>query len=188
MSLKRRADKVSKQTTIIVSGFGGQGSLFCGKFLACIGMAKGQQVSWLPSYGPEMRGGTARCGVVLSDTPIGSPLVTHPDILVAMNLPSFLAFESVVKPGGTMFYDASLFTRPHARTDITYHALTATQIAEDNGMKGLAGMVLAGAALALLPGVDAKIIETAMVETVSEGKKEMIENNIKAVNLGLSVK
>jgi 2-oxoglutarate ferredoxin oxidoreductase subunit gamma len=174
------------QTTIIVSGFGGQGSLFCGKFLACIGMEKGQQVSWLPSYGPEMRGGTARCGVVLSDTPIGSPLVTQPDILVAMNLPSYLAFESEVKPGGTMFYDASLLSQPHARTDITYRALPATQMAEDNDLKGLAGMVLAGAALSLLPGVNDAIIKSAMVHTVSEGKKEMVEKNIKAVNLGLS--
>jgi 2-oxoglutarate ferredoxin oxidoreductase subunit gamma len=172
--------------TIIVSGFGGQGSLFCGKFLACVGMVKGQQVSWLPSYGPEMRGGTARCGVVLSDTPIGSPLVTHPDILVALNLPSYLAFESAVKPGGAMFYDASIVTQPHARTDITYRALPATQTAEDNGLKGLAGMVLAGAALSLLPGINKEIIESAMAHTVSEGKKEMIDNNIKAVNLGLS--
>ena len=173
--------------TIIVSGFGGQGSLFCGKFLACVGTVKGQQVSWLPSYGPEMRGGTARCGVVLSDTPIGSPLVTQPDILVALNLPSFLAFESAVKPGGTMFYDASIVTQPHARKDITYHALTATQSAEDNGMKGLAGMVLAGAALSLLPGINGKIIEEAMIQTVSDNKKEMIDNNIKAVDLGLTL-
>jgi 2-oxoglutarate ferredoxin oxidoreductase subunit gamma len=177
---------VNDMTTITVSGFGGQGSLFCGRFLACVGMVKGQQVSWLPSYGPEMRGGTARCGVVLSDTPIGSPLVTQPDILVALNLPTYLAFESAVKPGGTLIYDSSLLSEPHARTDITYRAIPATQMAEDNGLKGLAGMVLTGAALELLPGVDKGIIEKAMVQTVSEGKKEMIENNIKAVNLGLA--
>ena len=176
----------NKQTTIIVSGFGGQGSLFCGKFLACIGMEKGQEVSWLPSYGPEMRGGTARCGVVLSDTSIGSPLVTQPDILVAMNLPSFLAFEKDVKPGGTMFYDSSLLTQPHSRTDITYRAVPASQMAVDNGLQGLAGMILAGGVLSLLPGVNESVIKAAMEQTVSEKKKELFESNIKAINLGMA--
>mgnify|MGYP002583606112 FL=1 len=95
----------------LFSGFGGQGILFAGKFMAYKGLTEGKQVSWLPSYGPEMRGGTASCGVIVGDTPVGSPIVSKPDILIAMNLPSLDKYESAVVPGGKIFYDSSLITR-----------------------------------------------------------------------------
>jgi 2-oxoglutarate ferredoxin oxidoreductase subunit gamma len=173
------------QKLIKISGFGGQGVLFLGKFLAHIGMEKGLHVSWLPSYGPEMRGGTAQCGVVLSDTPIGSPLVVEPDILVALNLPSVLAFKDKVKPGGVMLYDSTIVTQDPARGDITVRGIPATQIAEDNGLQGLAGMVLAGAMIALLPDVGKDIISAAMEDNIPERRKEMFDANMKAINLGL---
>ena len=173
------------ETRILLAGFGGQGILFMGKYLAYIGLEKGQQISWLPSYGPEMRGGTAQCGVVLSDAAIGSPLVSEPDILAAMNLPSFLAFENKVKPGGTMLYDSTFISQTCGRDDITVRALPATKMAEDNGLKGLANMIMAGAVLSLLPGVEEDLIAAAMKKTVPERKIEMVQNNIRAVLLGL---
>jgi 2-oxoglutarate ferredoxin oxidoreductase subunit gamma len=170
----------------MIAGFGGQGILFMGKFLANIGMDMGKHVSWLPSYGPEMRGGTAQCGVILSDDPIGSPLVGDPELLAAMNLPSFLTFAGRVKPGGHMFYDCSLVSEKCGREDITVRGLAATQMAEDNGIKGLASMVMAGAVLSAVPGVTKEIIESAMEKTVPERKKDMIDMNMKAVMLGLA--
>jgi 2-oxoglutarate ferredoxin oxidoreductase subunit gamma len=170
-----------------ISGFGGQGVLFLGKFIAHVGMEKGLFVSWLPSYGPEMRGGTAQCGVILSDTPIGSPLVVEPDILLALNLPSVLAFEDKVKPGGVMLYDSTIVSQAPTRTDITVRGIPATQMAEDNGLKGLAGVILAGAALSLLPDVESEIISKAMGDNITARKKDMFDANMKAINLGLSL-
>ena len=95
-------------TKILIAGFGGQGILFAGKFLAYKGLLEGRQVSWLPSYGPEMRGGTANCSVILSDSPVGSPIVNNPDVLIAMNLPSLDKYEDAVVPGGKIFVDSSL--------------------------------------------------------------------------------
>ncbi len=172
------------ETRILIAGFGGQGILFMGKYLAYIGMAQERQVSWLPSYGPEMRGGTAQCGVILSDTVIGSPLVEEPDILAAMNLPSFLAFEKSVKPGGTLYYDSAFITEGFSRSDIQYEAIPATQTAEDNGLKGLANMVMTGALLKSLPDAGDVVIEAAMKKTVPERKREMFDANMRAVMLG----
>ena len=107
------------QTQYLFSGFGGQGILFAGKLLAYKGLTEDRQVSWLPSYGPEMRGGTASCSVILSDEPVGSPIVTRPDVLVAMNLPSLDKFEDAVAPGGIIFVDSTLVERKVKRTDVT---------------------------------------------------------------------
>ena len=98
-------------TQLLLAGFGGQGILFAGKFLAYAGLLEGRQLSWLPSYGPEMRGGTANCSVILSDEPVGSPIVSNPDILVAMNLPSLDKYEDAVVPGGMIFVDSTLIKR-----------------------------------------------------------------------------
>ena len=173
------------ETRISIAGFGGQGILFLGKYLTYIGMEKGLQVSWMPSYGPEMRGGTAQCGVTWSDAPIGSPLVSKPDILAVMNLPSFLAFEGKVRPGGTLFYDSSLISAECERGDVAVRAVPATQMAEENGLKGLANMVMAGAVLSALPDIDGDLIAAAMKKTVPERKKEMFDANMRAVMLGL---
>ena len=91
-------------TKILIAGFGGQGVLFAGKYLAYQGLLEGRQLSWLPSYGPEMRGGTANCSVILSDEPVGSPIVTEPDVLIVMNLPSYDKYESSVVSGGLIFF------------------------------------------------------------------------------------
>ena len=103
----------------LFSGFGGQGILFAGKFVAYKGLMDGKNVSWLPSYGPEMRGGTASCGVIVGDETVGSPIVSTPDVLVAMNLPSLDKYESTVAPGGIIFVDSTLVSRPVNRTDVT---------------------------------------------------------------------
>ncbi|MGM9626456.1 MAG: 2-oxoacid:acceptor oxidoreductase family protein, partial [Eubacteriales bacterium] len=105
-------------TQILIAGFGGQGVLFAGKFLAYKGLFENKEVSWLPSYGPEMRGGTANCSVILSDQPVGSPIVTNPDVLIAMNLPSLDKYESACVPGAKLFIDSTLIARSVKRTDV----------------------------------------------------------------------
>ncbi len=125
--------------------FRGQGILFAGKFLAYEGLNEGMQVSWLPSYGPEMRGGTANCSVILSDSQIGSPLVTKPDILAAMNLPSLDKYELSVKAGGQIYVNSSLINRKVTRKDVEAFYIPANEIAEKNGLSGLANMIIIGA-------------------------------------------
>jgi 2-oxoglutarate ferredoxin oxidoreductase subunit gamma len=174
------------ETRILIAGFGGQGILFFAKYLAYIGLEMGKHVSWMPSYGPEMRGGAAQCGVILSDTAIGNPVVKEPDILVAMNLPSFLAFRDKVVPGGTLFYDSSLISQQCDRKNVAIRPIAATRLVEENGLKGFANMLLAGAVLSVLPEIDAGVAESAMRKTVPERKKDMFEANMKAVHLGLS--
>ena len=170
---------------ILLAGFGGQGVLFAGKFFANIGLFSGREVSWLPSYGPEMRGGTANCGVILSESPVGSPIVTKPDILVALNMPSLDKFEHTVVPGGHIFIDNSLVEPAAARDGVTAHALPAAKLAEENGLQGLANMIMAGGVLAVLGATDAGIIESAMKKTVPERKKALFEANMRAVGMGL---
>ena len=117
----------------LFSGFGGQGILFSGKLLAYKGLIDEKQVSWLPSYGPEMRGGTASCSVIISDDPVGSPIVSKPDVLVAMNLPSLDKYEDAVVPGGIIFADSTLIERKVKRDDVTVYYVPATKLANDNG-------------------------------------------------------
>ena len=119
---------------LLFSGFGGQGILFAGKFIAYKGLTDEKQVSWLPSYGPEMRGGTASCSVIVSDEPVGSPIVSTPDVLIAMNLPSLDKYENAVAKGGIIIMDSSLIERKVLRDDVTVYAVPATQMASDNGM------------------------------------------------------
>ena len=133
-----------KTTQILIAGFGGQGVLFAGKFLAYKGMVQGKQLSWLPSYGPEMRGGTANCSVILSDTPVGSPIITNPDVLVAMNLPSLQKFVDTVVPGGKIFIDSTLIDAKVERADVEVFYIPATQLAKDAGFATLSNMVLTG--------------------------------------------
>lgn len=136
-----------KTTQILLAGFGGQGVLFAGKFLAYKGLVQDMQVSWLPSYGPEMRGGTANCNVILSDTPVGSPIITTPDVLIALNLPSLQKFVDTVAPGGHIILDSTLINAKVERSDVNVHYVPATQMARDGGFPTLANMVLVGKAL-----------------------------------------
>ena len=131
-------------TQIMIAGFGGQGVLFAGKFLAYKGMVQDKQISWLPSYGPEMRGGTANCSVVISDTPVGSPIITNPDMLIAMNLPSLQKFVDAVVPGGVIILDSTLIDAKVERTDVEVFYIPATQMAKDAGFSTLANMILTG--------------------------------------------
>ena len=133
-----------KDLNIVFAGFGGQGILFAGKVVAYAGLIEGRELSWLPSYGPEMRGGTANCSICLSDEPIGSPLVTNPNVLIAMNRPSLDKFVNEVEPGGTILLDSSLIDERVERDDVTVFYVPASKLAEENGLKGLANIILVG--------------------------------------------
>ena len=133
--------------TLIIAGFGGQGVLSMGKILAYSGVMQDFEVTWMPSYGPEMRGGTANCSVTVSDSPIGSPIISHPDILIAMNLPSLDKYEDSVKPGGQIYIDSTLIERKVNRTDVSAFYIPATQMASDSGLTTLANMIIMGKVL-----------------------------------------
>ena len=173
-----------KTTQILFAGFGGQGVLFAGKFLAYKGLMEDLQVSWLPSYGPEMRGGTANCSVVLSDTPVGSPIITTPDVLVAMNLPSLMKFVDTVVPGGQIYVDSSLIDVKVERTDVEVFYIPATQLAKENGIATLANMIIVGSLLQNHPELDFAGAEAVVNKLVPPKKAALIELNMKALNLG----
>ena len=169
---------------ILIAGFGGQGILFSGKFLAYAGLLEGMQLSWLPSYGPEMRGGTANCSVILSDGQIGSPLVTKPDILVAMNLPSLDKYEEEVSPGGQIYVNASLIGRKVTRQDVETIYVPATQMAEEGGLEGLANMIMIGSMLRHSGLFPLERIERVLEKVVPARKEGMLALNQKAIELG----
>ena len=133
-----------KTTQILIAGFGGQGILFSGKFLAYKGLLEDYQVSWRPSYGPEMRGGTANCNVIISETPVGSPIITAPDVLIAMNTPSLQKYVDTVVSGGQIYVDSSLIDVKVERDDVEVFYIPATQMAKDEGITTLANMVIVG--------------------------------------------
>ena len=168
----------------LIAGFGGQGLLFAGKFLVNKGMMEGKEVSWLPSYGPEMRGGTANCSVIISDEPVGSPIVSKPNVLMVMNLPSLDKYEKDVPAGGKIFVDSSLIGRKVERTDVDAYYVPATQLASDNGLSGLANMILTGKLLKELGQFDEEAVETALKKVVSVKHPEMYEKNLTALKLG----
>lgn len=187
-------------TEIIVSGFGGQGVLFAGKCLAYsalmiensgAGSSEELHISWLPSYGPEMRGGTANCSVCLSDEPIGSPLVTEPDILIAMNDPSVERFSGSVKPGGKIFLDSSMASAEIARTDIEIFRVPASQTAQDNGLSGMGNIVLLGKVLKecpeMLGGIVRETVEKAFHKIIPASRAALVEKNIAALNIGIEL-
>lgn len=172
---------------ILLAGFGGQGILFIGKMLAYLGLYQGKQVSWLPSYGPEMRGGTCNCSVCISDNPIGSPLVLEPDQLLVMNTPSFDKFIGSVKAGGKCFIDSTLVEEKSDRSDIDCYYIPATALANENDLKGMANVILLGKMIKEtgLGGDD--IIQKTVKKVVPPKKANLIEANIKALKLGMSL-
>ena len=167
----------------LIAGFGGQGLLFAGKFLVYKGMLEGKEVSWLPSYGPEMRGGTASCSVIVSDEPVGSPIVEKPDVLMVMNLPSLDRYEDSVVPGGMIVMDSTLIGRKLKRTDVKAVYVPATQMAADQGVSTLANMILTGKILEEL-GEFNEGVEAALKKVVSAKHPEMFDFNVKALELG----
>ena len=173
-----------KTTQILIAGFGGQGILFSGKFLAYKGLLDDIQVSWLPSYGPEMRGGTANCNVILSDTPVGSPIITTPDVLIAMNLPSLLKYVDTVAPGGQIYIDSSLIDAKVERCDVDVFYVPATQMAKDAGIATLANMIIIGNLLENHPELSFDGIENVVEKLGPPKKAALKELNMKALSLG----
>ena len=169
---------------IVIAGFGGQGLLFAGKVLAHAGLLEGRELSWLPSYGPEMRGGTANCNVILSETPVGSPIITTPDVLVAMNLPSLQKYVDTVVPGGQIYVDSALIDVKVERTDVEVFYIPATQMAKDNGIASLANMIIVGHMLEHHPELDFDGVEAVVNKLVPPKKAALIELNMKALQLG----
>ena len=173
-----------KNAQILIAGFGGQGILFTGKLLAYQGLAEGRQLSWLPSYGPEMRGGTANCSVILSDTPVGSPIVTAPDVLMVMNLPSLDKYESAVRPGGMIFVDSSLVDRKVERDDVSVFYIPATAMAGEAGIPTLANMILLGQMIRHTEVVSFDALGETLSHLVSARHRDMLELNEKALKMG----
>ena len=175
------------QTEIIFSGFGGQGVLFAGQLLSYAAMDNDLEVTWIPSYGPEMRGGTANCTVVIADEEIGSPLVRHPNAAVAMNLPSLDKYESVIKPGGVLVVNSSMINRPVNRTDIVVVMVPANEIAERLGDKRMTNMVLMGALLANLKVLPLEALETALQEHLPARHHRFLPLNYQALREGAQI-
>jgi 2-oxoglutarate ferredoxin oxidoreductase subunit gamma len=171
---------------IIIAGFGGQGVMSMGQLIAYAGMLEGKGVSWLPSYGPEQRGGTANCAVVVSDEPVGSPLVTNPSTAIVLNNPSFEKFEPLIRPGGILMINSSLVTRVSNRSDIEIIELTATDIAADLGNAKVANMILLGAFIELTKVVSCDSIIESLKKVLSEEKHHLIEVNKQALNKGIN--
>lgn len=171
-------------TQMLIAGFGGQGILFTGKFLAYKGLVEGKEVSWLPSYGPEMRGGTASCSVILSDEPVGSPIVSAPDVLVAMNLPSLDKYEDTVVSGGIIIVDSTLIERKVKRDDVTVYYVPATKLASDNNMPTLANMIIAGKLLKATDGFAEDGVDAALKKVISAKRADMLDVNKKAMQIG----
>jgi 2-oxoglutarate ferredoxin oxidoreductase subunit gamma len=173
-----------KTTQILIAGFGGQGILFSGKFLAYKGLKEEIQVSWLPSYGPEMRGGTANCNVILSDDPVGSPIITSPDVLIAMNLPSLQKYVDSVVAGGQIYVDSSLIDIKVERDDVQVFYIPATQMAKDAGIATLANMIIIGHLLENHPELSFDGVDAVVDSLVPPKKAALKELNIKALTLG----
>ena len=169
---------------ILIAGFGGQGILFSGKFLAYEGLIDSKEVSWLPSYGPEMRGGTANCSIILSDTKIGSPIVDKPDILIAMNGPSYDKYITEITPGGKVFIDSSLIDKKCTRDDVEAHYIPATKIASDENLPGLANMIMLGIMIKHTDIIPHENIEKTLQKIVPAKKQNMLELNKKAIQIG----
>lgn len=172
------------QTEIIIAGFGGQGVLFAGQVLTYAAMDSGREVTWIPSYGPEMRGGTANCTVIIADEEIGSPLVRNPAAVVAMNLPSFDKYEPLLVPGGTLIVNASLVNRPVRRDDVGAVTIPANDLAETIGDRRLINIVMTGALLAKLPVLSLQAVEQALEEHLPERHKKWLPLNREALRAG----
>jgi 2-oxoglutarate ferredoxin oxidoreductase subunit gamma len=172
------------QTEIVIAGFGGQGVMFAGQVLAYAAMDNDKEVTWIPSYGPEMRGGTANCTVIISDEEIGSPLVLNPKAVIVLNLPSLDKYEPLVTPGGVLIANSSLINRGPERTDIDTVFIPANEIAESLGDKRLTNMVALGALLERLPVLPRQAVEQALNDHLPERHKRLLPVNYQALGRG----
>ena len=174
-----------KTTSILIAGFGGQGTLFAGKVLAIASLNKGLEVTWLPSYGPEMRGGTANCSVIISDSPIGSPIVTQPDILIALNKPSFEKYEKATRPGGMIMTDSVLVDSKSQRDDIKVFYVPASDLARECGHQSLPNIILIGKVLKETGLFTEEEIRQALFTIIPEQRTSAREKNMKAIRAGM---
>ncbi|MCB2178775.1 2-oxoacid:acceptor oxidoreductase family protein [bacterium] len=172
------------ETSIIISGFGGQGTLFAGQLLTYAALDYGKHCTWIPSYGPEMRGGTAHCTVIISDEEIGSPLVRTPQVVLAMNLPSLDKYESLIQPGGVMIINQSLINRQVNRTDFTALPIPGNELAEELGNSRITNMIMMGAMLELVPVIPLDVIKTALEHHIPERNRKYLPLNYQAVDTG----
>lgn len=172
------------QKEIIIAGFGGQGVLFSGQVLAYAAMDTGKDVTWIPSYGPEMRGGTANCTVIIADDEIGSPLVKNPPLAIALNLPSFDKYEEVLATGGTLIVNQSMVDRGAKRNDINVIFVPCNEIAEEIGDKKLMNMVAIGALLTTLPEISVKDVEKALEDHLPKRHAHLLPKNYEALKRG----
>ena len=176
---------MGKNLNIVLAGFGGQGVLFAGKLIASAGLIENREVSWLPSYGPEMRGGTANCSVCLSDDPIGSPLVLSPDVFIAMNQPSFDKFETSLHEGSLLIVDTTMVLRIPEIPGVKICAIPATSMAEEAGFKGLANVICVGKLFAETKFCSEDTLYESVKHCVSARKQNMIEMNKQALKVGM---
>ena len=172
------------QAEIIISGFGGQGTLYAGQVLAYAAMDEGKHVTWIPSYGPEMRGGTANCTVVISDDEIGAPTALHPTAVIAMNLPSLDKYEPMVKPGGYLVVNEDMVNREGVRDDIHILMVPASKIAQEIGNERAANMVLLGALEGNMHLLKEGALERALEDHTAARLKKFIAMNIEALHRG----
>lgn len=172
------------QTEIIISGFGGQGALFAGQLLAYTALDNGLHVTWIPSYGPEMRGGTAHCTVIISDQEIGSPVVKNPKAAIVMNLPSLEKYEPLVKPGGILVVNQSLVDRLPSREDLDVAIIPANEVAEEIGNRRLTNLVLLGALLQRLPIFTLDVLGKSLAKHIPQRHREMLDMNLAALERG----
>jgi 2-oxoglutarate ferredoxin oxidoreductase subunit gamma len=175
------------ETSIIISGFGGQGVLLAGQLLAYAGMDAGRHVTWIPSYGPEMRGGTAHCVVIISDKPIGAPTVAEPDVAVTLNQPSYDKYEPRVKKGGLLVVNSSLVHGESRRDDIETIYVPANAIAEEWGTPKMLNMAAVGALLAARPILPLEVVEQALLDHLPAGKQHLVEANCRVLRHGYEV-
>jgi 2-oxoglutarate ferredoxin oxidoreductase subunit gamma len=171
---------------VIMAGFGGQGVLLIGKLLAYAGMKEGREVTWMPAYGPEMRGGTCNCTVVLSSRPVGSPITKSPHGLIVLNLPSLDKFESTVRPGGTIVVNTTLVTRLPRRSDVTVVPVACNEIAQECGTAKAANMVALGAFLGVTGLADMAKVKDVLAETFASRPK-LIDVNQACLDRGFEI-
>lgn len=175
------------QREIIISGFGGQGSLFAGQLLAHAALASDLHTTWYPSYGPEMRGGTAHCIVIIADEPIGSPVVRHPQAAITMNIPSLIRYEPLIVPGGVLVVNSSLIDRRPTRRDLDVALVPADAVAGKLGDKRLANVVMVGALLARLPLLSLEVVAQVLREKVPTHRHHLLEANVQALEAGAAL-
>jgi len=175
------------QEEIIISGFGGQGALFAGQLLAYAAMDQGHHVTWIPSYGPEMRGGKARCTVIVSDEEIGAPLVRHPSASIVLNIPSMEAFEPEIKPGGVLVVNNSLVPQKSQRADIRVSYVPATDMAIEMGNVRLANVICLGTLAGATGVVSLEALEKALDDHLPERHRKLLGINKEALHKGAAL-